>query len=303
MTQKHKRSPSGTSSRGFALVAVMGFVLLMTILVASVVSQSRQNLRTSTLALDAVTANAILEAGLQRAVLGLLAARPDDRWQADGQERTFTFHDHGLTVRIEDEAGKIDVNASAPQTLSRFFSMMGQSAEDASALADRIADWRDTDDLRHLNGAEASDYRMAGIGNGPANAPFHTTSEIRKVLDFPEGLFPCIAPYLTVYSGSAQILPQSAPARLKSLIEQDEATQQSVVSGRRRGTTAGGRTFRITVRLDTEEKLPFTRWTVLRLTEHPDDPVIVLDFGNGDPATLDKTCAEDLKTEPQEGQV
>ena len=72
----------------------------------------------------------------------------------------------------------------------------------ANALAARVADWRDPDDLSRPNGAERLDYASAGNGEVIGNRPFHSVDELSSVLDFPEALAPCLAPALTVFGVS-----------------------------------------------------------------------------------------------------
>ena len=44
-----------------------------------------------------------------------------------------------------------------------------------------MADWRDPDDTTRPNGAEEADYRLAGLKQKPANAPFETVTELARV--------------------------------------------------------------------------------------------------------------------------
>ena len=89
---------------------------------------------------------------------------------------------------------------------------------------DAILDWRDVDDLRRLNGAEASDYRDAGLDYGPRNGPFRHLHEVRQVLGVDAALFDRLLPNLTLWSNAAQPAQRVAPRPLLlALLEGDEA--------------------------------------------------------------------------------
>jgi len=71
---------------------------------------------------------------------------------------------------------------------------------EAAALVDVIGDWRDPDDLKRLNGAEAEDYRHASYPYGPRNAPFESIDELGQVIGMSEDLLERLRPALTVFS-------------------------------------------------------------------------------------------------------
>ena len=59
----------------------------------------------------------------------------------------------------------------------------------AARLVDAIGDWKDADDLRRPNGAEAADYQAAGSPYLPANALFETVPELQRVLGMTPALY------------------------------------------------------------------------------------------------------------------
>jgi len=57
-----------------------------------------------------------------------------------------------------DESGKIDLNAVPDALLNSLLQTAGQvDADTASRLVDVIGDWKDADDFRRANGAEAAE--------------------------------------------------------------------------------------------------------------------------------------------------
>jgi type II secretory pathway component PulK len=61
---------------------------------------------------------------------------------------------------ISDEDGKININTATPQQLREILENSGaRDDSEVSTIVDSILDWRDTDDLHRLNGAEEDYYR------------------------------------------------------------------------------------------------------------------------------------------------
>src|SRR5437763_1010778 len=122
-----------------------------------------------------------------------------------------------------------------PATLAR-----GAMREDAAAYADRIAAWR-TPPTAETADAETSLYGAAGKDYGPRRGPFQHTAELTLVLGLPQVLIDRALPYLTVYSGQAEInlldaapevvaaLPGVAPEWLHVLLAQRGGAPQGVL--------------------------------------------------------------------------
>jgi len=156
-------------------------------------------------------AEADLDAAIVRAVLGISDLRPEQRWRVDGTARAIV-HD-GLTVRIavQDEMGRIDLNAASGSLIRQLLLGIGLSPDDASAMSDRIQDWRSATGLGSLNGATNADYKAAGLAYAPRHGPFQTVDELKLVLGMTPALFARIAPALTVYSSRPMFDPNVAP--------------------------------------------------------------------------------------------
>ena len=106
-----------------------------------------------------------------------------------------------IVASAVDESAKIDLN-SAPETLLKgLIEKVGGADPEATArIVDAIHDWRDADDVRRPNGAEAADYKLAGLQQKPANAPFETVSELARVLGMTPAIYARVVGSLTVNS-------------------------------------------------------------------------------------------------------
>ena len=110
-----------------------------------------------------------------------------------------------------DEAGRIDINLAPDPLLKGLLQNVGGLDPDAAEqVLDAILDWRDADDLRRPNGAEAPEYQAAGRKYVPTNAPFESTGELQRVLGMTPGLIARIADSITVYSRQRGINPATA---------------------------------------------------------------------------------------------
>jgi general secretion pathway protein K len=192
--------------RGVALVVVLWLLVLL----AAVVGLFALNAHAEALQASAFRQRVALEhaaeAGIEAVAARLLAVDARRRPLPDGREQSFDFGE-GIEVRVAvmDESGKIDLNVADAALLARLFQQFGLDAAEAGRLAGAIVDWRDADALvSPAGGAEARDYRAAGLPYGPANRPFVQVSDLQRVLGMRHALYREVRPYLTVYTGLAQ---------------------------------------------------------------------------------------------------
>ena len=197
--------------RGIALILVLWLTVLLTAIGASFAFGMRHEALSARNAVEIAQARAAADGAVERTVYELTRPRIADAWTADGSPHTWRDGELTLTVVAVDEGAKIDIN-SAPDALitSLLVQVGGADADTAARLLDAINDWKDADDLKRPNGAEAADYQAAGLKYGPANAPFETVGEVSRVLGLPGALFARIAPSLTVYSKVRGVNPATA---------------------------------------------------------------------------------------------
>ena len=211
--------------RGVALVLVLWAIALMAVLLGSFALIAHTEQLESRHVFDAVTARYDAQAGLERAVFELRNSDPAQRWVADGRPYEFVFDKAKVSVEINDESGKVDLNVADETMLTSLFISVGVEMDRAAALADAIADWRDPDDLPRPNGAEVAEYKNAGLAYGPRNATFQTPSEVQQVLGMDYELYRKIEPAITIYSGVPR--PNAAFAPLEALLALPGMTEEA----------------------------------------------------------------------------
>jgi len=234
---KPMRAP--TTEQGLALVIVLWVVALLSIVAASLAFSMRTE---TTLAHDLVTqaqARALAEAGVYRGILELYNPDRLRRWRGDGSPHRVRLAGVPITVSLQDEAGKIDLNSAQRGLLDALLRASGIEDERRDALLDAIEDWRDTDSLRRLNGAEDQEYEAAGRTYGAKDATFNTVEELQQVLGVTPRLFKRLRPALTVHSHSAGIDDKVAPPEvLRLLLLSGEDRDLEEVLARRRDDAA-----------------------------------------------------------------
>jgi general secretion pathway protein K len=281
------------SSRGIALISVLWIATLLAVMAASFVSTSRTEARLARNQLENAKAQALADAGVQRAALGLLELEPERLWRADGRLYSFALGEGQVTVTVRDEDGKIDLNEGPLELLAGLFTALDLEPEAAQALAERVADFRDPDGEPLPLGAEDAAYLAAGLTQGAADRPFISVAELVRVLGMSGELYQRVRPHVTVHAGSdgvdptratravLEALPGMTPAVVERLlaaelgddplaaVEDDEVlaqidlywlpSREAVFTVRSEGRTAGGGRFvrEAVIELDGSPERPF----------------------------------------------
>lgn len=192
---------SAARPRGAALLLVIWLLLLMAGLVAVFALGARtEALQGSALRQQAQSRHAA-EAGIEIAALRLSAPDPMLRWVPDGRLNAFDFEGFRVEVRVQDESGKFDLNASDASQLAALLAVLGLEPERARALSGAIQDWRDPDGLLAVQGgAEDDDYAAADLPYGAKDQPFTTVAELQQVLGMDRATYRLVEPHVTVYT-------------------------------------------------------------------------------------------------------
>jgi general secretion pathway protein K len=216
----------GIGQHGVALVVVLWVVFLLTAIASSFVYNARTHVQLADNLLARTRAQALADAGVQRAVYELLKPTgAGDRWRPEGQVQHFELGDGKVTVRIVEESAFIDLNTAPEPLLMGLFKSVGVEEGGAQALVDAIQDWKDVDDLTRASGAERDRYLAAGLKQVPPNAEFRRVDELKSVLGMTPALYDKIASALTVYSRASGINSALAPREVLLAIPDVTAEQ------------------------------------------------------------------------------
>lgn len=188
--------------RGWALISVLWTTAMLAMMAAATQDLTVTSVRTERRALTRAHLDADLNAAMVRAMLALDDSRIDRRWRIDGYPYPFTYDGVNMMISIQDEDGRFDLNEADDDTLEPLFESVGLDTKSATALSDRIVEWRTNpadDDTHTLHGGTDADYAAAGLPWRPRHNDFQTVDELRLVLGVTPALFDKVRPALTVY--------------------------------------------------------------------------------------------------------
>jgi general secretion pathway protein K len=263
--------------RGFALVSVLWAMVILAAIAASIIATGRTEARLSHTHLDIGQLDAVADAAINITILHMLDPALSNRPPVDSTPTFINFAGHRILVIAQDEAGKVDLNMADGGLLRQLLIAVGVDAQAAQPLVDRILDWREEGNLKHLNGAKAADYQNAGILYGPRTAPFQSVEELQLVLGMTPALYARLAPSLTIYSQTPWVDDGFASMDvLNALARMDGTPASAVLAGRKGGKVAGimiGHAFTITATIAGANGLSVTRRAVIRLSGAPGAPV------------------------------
>jgi general secretion pathway protein K len=224
-------------SRGIALLLVLWLLVLITGLVSAFSLTARVEGMQGQWLGRSVAARLAAESGIELAASRLGTQEPARRWFADGRPYSFSFDGWRVRVRIQDEAGKLDLNAISPNVMAGLLVQLGEDQARAEQLTAAINDWHDDDNLLSAGiGAEDPQYASEGLPYGAKDRPFELVSELRLVLGITPALYRKLEPYVTVYTGMNQPEPSNAPALVLRALGQD-ATRVAEIEVQRAAAT------------------------------------------------------------------
>jgi general secretion pathway protein K len=300
--------------RGIALILVLWLTMMLTVIASGFAFSMRSEAMSARNGLSLAQARATANGAVERMAFELSRPRFPTAWMADGQVREWQDGDVAVAASAVDESARIDLNAAPEALLKGLFERVGGAEpEVATRITESLADWRDPDDARRPNGAEEADYRLAGLKQKPANAPFETVNELARVMGMTEAIFARVADHLTVQSRQPGInamtasrevllaLPNATPEAVDAYLQQraDAVAAKLPVppfppaSGFAAGAVP---VWRIHARATVPDGVTFARSAVVRPSGDARRPLVALSWQDGlspSPTSTGTTAAGD----------
>lgn len=268
--------------RAFALLLALWGLILIGLVAASFQRETRVGTMLARNAMENAKAEALADAGVERAILALLDPDPKTAWRCDGRSYLFDLGEGTVKIRIQDEGGKVDLNHAPLPVLMALFQGIGADSVGARKLADTILDYADRDSNRRPVGAEDPDYAAAGLKDGPKDAPFDRKEELLRVLGMTKAIYDAIASDVTVYSGRSDInLSTASELVLRAIPGLTVQQRDQIIAARSSGVPSQRlRIETVTVLADaaTTGGGRFIRETVARLSGGPGRPFQILSW-------------------------
>jgi general secretion pathway protein K len=190
------------SPNGFIVVAVLwiiGALATLAAIYAIYVASVASNISVSD---DRLQTEALMTAALALAALELTSTR-GDRPPTHGQFAFRAGH-ADVSAQFKSESARIDLNQAPKELIAGLFGVLGAAPEQAKSYADNVIAWR-TPSRPKSSDNEASRYLAAGLGYTPRGGPFAHSDELWLVRDLPPDLVERAMPYVTVFSGNADV--------------------------------------------------------------------------------------------------
>lgn len=169
------------TSRGAALLMVLGFIGLISLLLVGLSQLISYDIDQELSWAKDYQARLLAESGLAIA----MHPQVEDDDPLFSQFATNEF-DEGFTVDIRSEQSFININwlltNENEDYLRRIFEDWGMTRAEIDPLLDKLFDWVDEDDERRRQGAEIDDYREAQRSPYPPNRELQEVDELRYVM-------------------------------------------------------------------------------------------------------------------------
>ena len=180
--------------RGVALLLVVWVMALLAVICVAVTADVRSDLKVARNRVDAAQARALAEGGVWWGIERLANADSRKTLRVDGTPYAVSLDGRAIEVAIENEGGKLDINAASIETFERLFIGAGLPRDEARQTAQAI-----------------EGYRIAFRSRHPNDDPFAAIEEIRQVPGIGPRAYMRIARFLTVATGEARVNPLTAP--------------------------------------------------------------------------------------------
>lgn len=267
------------AQRGMALIMVLWLIVLLSIIASGHARNVHTETRLAARHIEVATARALTEAGIQHAILELLVADQVNRTPVDGTVGQINFNGSEIRIAIRDATGLVDLNNAGPALLTSLVATLNIDRETQQKIVAAILDWRDDDDLLHLDGAEDSDYRSAGHAWSARDGAFSSIEELRYVMGMTQLRFDELAPFVTVYSQQSSInLEFASPYLITALTGQDVVPADPWSEPDRQPEQAnnGSGTYHIYVSTTDTDGIEVSAEAVVRLSTDDDRPYRLL---------------------------
>ena len=143
-----------------------------------------------------------------------------------------------VEITVSDEEARLNLHILNQYTLRRLLEHASVPEGNIPELMDTFMDWRDSDDLHRLNGAEDEYYEP--LGYRTKNANFDSPMELLLVKGFREaGIINALepsGPFLGLVSAWGQgVNVNTAPSELLDILGIDAKTIEAIMEARREG--------------------------------------------------------------------
>lgn len=241
------------NNRGIALFLVLWVMTLLSVIVGEFCLAMRTDVNITRNFQEGIQANYIALAGMNQAIFELLRQSHlpagDEKaplWRINTEIGPIPFAGGAFLVRIDNESGRVNLNLAGNRLLRLMLKPFKLDEHQVDVIVDSILDWRDTDNLARLNGAEEDYYQSLPQPYHCKDGPFDTVEELLWVRGVTPALFyGGLRDLVTVYGGGNPMqifgfdpnrinINAAPPAVLRMLPLMDKARVKAVIAYRKK---------------------------------------------------------------------
>jgi general secretion pathway protein K len=196
------------------LIAVIWSLGLITLLGTAAIVGARYRTKMTT-SLDSVAvASAAAESAINLGIMTAMTAKPAQTlkvplrcWMPGGER---------VTISLEQEAGKVDLNSATPAVLARLFTALTGERSAGSKIAGRIVALRDS------ARSEAIPRASENVTGNATKIGFTTIMQLDRIDGITPRLFRTALRFVTVRSGRPEPIPAAASPALREALNLDQ---------------------------------------------------------------------------------
>lgn len=194
------RSGGAAAQSGNALLVVIGLVGVLAALGVAYQATTQSQARMYNALTARITGQTAVDAAVD---LGIWRVSRDWRVNPEALERVelrCAQSGTNLTIFIENEARRLNVNFADERSIAREVSNAGVETDKASAIASYIADYVDRNSVTVDGASETEAFLAAGAISAPKNAQLDIIEELRLIPGVDEEIFGLLQAALSIHS-------------------------------------------------------------------------------------------------------
>ncbi|PKN37558.1 MAG: hypothetical protein CVU62_07435 [Deltaproteobacteria bacterium HGW-Deltaproteobacteria-2] len=247
---------SGRES-GIALLIVLWITAVLIVIALSFSVMARTEIFSTITFKEQMINKYLAEAGLQKAIMEIFYRNTNKNNQVtfggeevyctDGTLYYGEMSNGYYKISIDDESGKININIMTDSSgiiLNNLLVNMGVEKKTADTIVDSILDWKDTDNLTRLSGAEDDYYMSLSDSYKAKNANFDNLEELLLVKGVTAEILygneekPGLINFITLYSSTDKININTASTEvLKAIPFISDNDVQQIINFRKADNT------------------------------------------------------------------
>jgi general secretion pathway protein K len=238
------------NKNGIALFVVLWLVALLAVIVGEFCHAMRTEINITRNFKESSESYYIALAGINRAVAELLIrnhSRPEllpsgeetdetneTEWRVGADITPVNFGTGAYKITITNESGKININKAGKNMLMMLLNSFDIDENEKHIITDSILDWRDKDNLHHLNGVEDDYYQSLDPPYECKDADFDSVEELLLVKGVTEAIFyGGLESMVTIHSETDKININAASEKmLLSIPGMTEAAAKEIIKYR-----------------------------------------------------------------------